>query len=210
MVPDLQHIVDTVSAAYATWGYPLVLTGALLENTALLGLVLPGGTLVILGAVAAQQGALALPLVLALGWLGMVLGTSLDYAFGRYALRAALGRTPLLARLEPRLAEAARFLARYGAGALVLAHFIGHIRSFVAITAGASQMPYHRFLIYEGLAALAWNFVFVTAGYLAGENLGMLQRLSGGAGLIILLVVALGYALYRVRARGHARGVPTA
>lgn len=30
--------------AFGTWGYPLVLAGAVLENTALLGLVLPGGS----------------------------------------------------------------------------------------------------------------------------------------------------------------------
>jgi membrane protein DedA with SNARE-associated domain len=47
----------------------------LLENTALLGLVLPGGSLVLLRAVYAQQGAMTRPLVLVLGWLGMVLGT---------------------------------------------------------------------------------------------------------------------------------------
>ena len=67
---DLHHVVDALRAAYGTWGYPLVLVGALLENTALLGLVLPGGSLVLLGAVYAQQGVLALPLVLVLGTLG--------------------------------------------------------------------------------------------------------------------------------------------
>ena len=52
---DLHHVVDALRAAYDTWGYPIVLIGALLENTALLGLILPGGSLVLLGAVYAQQ-----------------------------------------------------------------------------------------------------------------------------------------------------------
>src|SRR5918912_3028 len=116
-MPDLSHMIDALRAAYDTWGYPLVLLGALLENTALLGLVLPGGSLVLLGAVYAQQGVLAWPLVLVLGWLGMVLGTSLDYAVGRWALRATLGQTRLMARLEPKLAAAQRFLERHGAWA---------------------------------------------------------------------------------------------
>src|SRR5947209_19790568 len=103
LMPDPQQIMETFRAAYSTWGYPLVLLGALLENTALLGLILPGGSLVLLGAVYAQQGVLALPLVLVLGWLGMVLGTSLDYAFGRWALRATFGQTRLMARLDPKL-----------------------------------------------------------------------------------------------------------
>jgi hypothetical protein len=50
-MPDPQQIMETFRAAYSTWGYPLVLLGALLENTALLGLVLPGGSVVLLGAI---------------------------------------------------------------------------------------------------------------------------------------------------------------
>ena len=203
-MPDLSHMIDALRAAYDTWGYPLVLLGALLENTALLGLVLPGGSLVLLGAVYAQQGVLAWPLVLVLGWLGMLLGTSLDYAFGRWALRATLGQTRLMARLEPKLGDAARFLERHGAWAFLLAHFIGHIRSFVALTAGTSCLPYRRFLRYEALAALAWNLIWVMAGYLVGANLERLQRLMGGAGLAVMLTVVVGYLVYRLFARMRA------
>jgi membrane protein DedA with SNARE-associated domain len=203
-MPDLSHVIDALRAAYDTWGYPLVLVGALLENTALLGLVLPGGSLVLLGAVYAQQGILAWPLVLVLGWLGMVLGTSLDYVIGRWALRATLGQTRLMARLEPKLGDAARFLERHGAWAFLLAHFIGHIRSFVALTAGTSCLPYRRFLRYEALAALAWNLIWVMAGYLVGAHLELLQRLMSGAGLAVMLAVVAGYLAYRLFARKRA------
>jgi membrane protein DedA with SNARE-associated domain len=208
-MPDPQQIMETLRAAYSTWGYPLVLLGALLENTALLGLVLPGGSLVLLGAIYAQQGTMALPLVLVLGWLGMVLGTSLDYALGRWGLHSTLGRTHLMARLEPKLAAAQRFLARHGAWALVLAHFIGHVRSFVAITAGASRLPYRRFLLYEGIAALAWNLVWVTAGYLVGEHLDALQRFVGGTGLALVVLVLVAYVAYRLVARSRSTRTPT-
>jgi membrane protein DedA with SNARE-associated domain len=208
-MPDPQQIMETFRAAYSTWGYPLVLLGALLENTALLGLVLPGGSLVLLGAIYAQRGAMALPLVLVLGWLGMVLGTSLDYALGRWGLHSTLGRTRLMARLEPKLATARRFLARHGAWALVLAHFIGHIRSFVAITAGASRLPYRRFLLYEGIAALAWNLVWVTAGYLLGKHLDALQRFVGGSGLALVGLVLVAYVAYRLVMRRRSTRTPT-
>jgi membrane protein DedA with SNARE-associated domain len=47
-----------------------------------------------------------LPAVLALGWAGMVAGTSLDYVLGRWGLHSVLQRTGMMARLAPRLAEA--------------------------------------------------------------------------------------------------------
>lgn len=204
-MPDLQPILDELRNAYSIWGYPIVLLGALLENTVLLGLVLPGGTLVVLGAMYAQQGTLAWPLVLLLGWAGMVAGTSLDYALGRWGVTSALGRTRLMCRLRPALDEAERFLERRGMGAFLLAHFIGHVRSFLAITAGTSRLPYRRFLVYEGVAALAWNAVFMGAGYAIGENLEQLQRFVGGAGLIALIFVAALYVSVRRLRRTHDR-----
>jgi hypothetical protein len=45
-MPSLQDLADVLRDAYGTWGYPIILVGALLENTALLGLLLPGGALV--------------------------------------------------------------------------------------------------------------------------------------------------------------------
>jgi membrane protein DedA with SNARE-associated domain len=207
-MPDIQSILDELRDAYTTWGYPVVFLGALLENTALLGLFLPGGTLVLLGAIYAQQGTMALPLVLLLGCVGMVAGTSLDYALGRWGVPSALGRTRLFLKLRPRLDEAERFLDRRGVGAFLLAHFIGHVRSFLAITAGTSRLPYRRFLLYEGVAALAWNLVFVGAGYLLGENIELLQRLAGGMGLAAFLLAVACYAMYRLVRRTRAADSP--
>lgn len=206
---DPHHLIDALRLAYVTWGYPIVLLGAMLENTALLGLVLPGGSLVLLGALYAQQGLMALPLVLLMGWLGTAAGASLDYAMGRWGLYTALGHTRLLRRLEPRLHKTEHFLERHGAWAFLLAHFIGHVRSFVAITAGASQLPFRRFLLYEGMAALAWNLLFVGLGYTIGEHLGLLQRLMGGAGAALIGVALLGYIGYRVWARVRVRSADT-
>lgn len=195
---DLRDLVEALRDAYATWGYPIVFLGAMLENTALLGLLLPGGTLVMLGAVYAQQGTMALPAVLLLAWLGMVAGTSLDYAVGRLGLHSAVSGTRLGERLSPHLARAEQYLERHGAWAFLLAHFIGHVRSFLAITAGMSMLPYRRFLLYEGVAALIWNLIFVGAGYALGKNLDLLQRYAGTTGALILLTAALAFVVYRL------------
>jgi membrane protein DedA with SNARE-associated domain len=200
-MPDLHLLLDELRHAYETWGYPIVFLGAMLENTILLGLILPGGTLVMLGAVYAHDGSMSLPLVLVLAFLGMVTGTSLDYALGRLGLHSAIGHTRFAARLEPRLAQAEQFLERWGAWAFVLAHFIGHVRSFLAITAGMTQLPLRRFLLYEAPAALIWNLVFVGVGYTLGGNLDRLQNLMGRAGIAVAVAALLVYGVYRILRR---------
>jgi membrane protein DedA with SNARE-associated domain len=197
-VPDVHALLDGLRNAYEVWGYPIVFLGAILENTVLLGLVLPGGTLVMLGAVYAHNGSMALPVVLLLAFVGMVMGTSLDYALGRLGLQSTVSHTRFAPRLEPRLARAEQFLERWGAWAFLLAHFIGHVRSFLAITAGMSRLPVRRFLVYEGVAALVWNLIFVGAGYALGENLDHLQHLMGWAGLAMALAALVSYGVYRI------------
>jgi membrane-associated protein len=134
----------------------------------------------------------------------MVTGTSLDYALGRLGLHSAVSHTRFATRLEPRLAQAERFLERWGAWAFLLAHFIGHVRSFLAITAGMTQLPLRRFLLYEGTAALIWNLIFVGVGYAVGENLDRLQQLMGWAGIAIGVAVLLCYGVYRILRRRRA------
>ena len=200
---DLEAMARTLHATYTNWGYLLVFAGGLAESVAVIGLILPGGLLVIVGAVYAAQGMLPLAAVALLGWLGILSGTHLDYLCGRYGVRVLL-RRPALARLiEPRLEGAKRRLDRSGIWAPIVAHILGHPRAYVAMASGISHRPYAQFLFYEMVAALIWTLLFVGGGYGLSNNLALLKGLMGGAGFLIvfsLIAVFLGRrALARTR-----------
>lgn len=202
-MPDLGSWLDALQRFYDHFGYVLVFFGALGENTALLGLLLPGSTLALLGGFYARQGTLNLWLVLLLAWWGTVLGYNLDYLFGRFVLGRLVGRwgaTPLgrRIRLAGRMRLARGFLARHGGKAILLSHIIGHIRSFVALSAGASQMRYRRFLGFELVAGLLWSSVYVLIGYLAGSERERLMLLLERSGWVILAAAVAAYILYRL------------
>ena len=198
----INNLIDALAPLYNQWGYLIVFLGVLGENTAVLGLVLPGGTLALLGAFYAREGTLALPLVVLFAWLGTVIGYSTDYLLGRYALgRAApvvmssrLGRR---LRLAGRLRQARRLLTRHGGKAIMISHTFGHLRSFVALTAGMTHMRYRRFLAFELVAALLWNTGYCLLGYLAGAERERLQLFIERGGWIALLVLALSYLGWR-------------
>jgi membrane protein DedA with SNARE-associated domain len=63
-----------------------VFLGTLGENTAFPGLLLPGNSLALLGAMYARLGTLQLGWVILLATLGTVLGYHIDYLFGRFVL----------------------------------------------------------------------------------------------------------------------------
>jgi len=210
-VSSIREWIALVGAWYGTYGYILVFAGALAENTALLGLLMPGGTLAALGALYARAGTLNLAWVIILAWLGTVLGYQVDYLLGRYPLGRLVshwGDTRLgrRFRLAGRMRLARRVLTKHGGKAILLSHAAGHMRSFVALSAGATHMPYARFLAIELVAALLWNGVFCALGYLLGTELERILALFERVGWISLALLGAGVLLcYIVRARVSTR-----
>jgi membrane protein DedA with SNARE-associated domain len=208
---DLRQWFEALGAIYDRHGYALVFFGALGENTALVGLFLPGSALALLGGFYARAGTLNLAWVILLTWWAMVLGYQVDYLIGRFLLARAAERWGPTTfgqrlRLAGRLRLARALLARHGGKAILLSHASGHIRSFVALSAGASRMSYRRFLAFELGAALLWSVTFCLAGYLAGAERDRLQPLIERSGWVILALLILLYIAWRLlRAHGKRR-----
>lgn len=199
----LEHLIDLLRDLYDQYGYLIVFLGALGENTALVGLALPGGTLALLGAFYARQGTLNLAWVIFFAWIGTVLGYHADYLLGRFALGKVMlrwgdSRLGKRMRLAGRLRLGRRMLAKYGGRAILLSHIVGHIRSFVALSAGATRMSYRRFLSFELVAALIWNTAFCLIGYLAGAEYDRILPIIERGGWIIAGIVVLALLVWKV------------
>src|SRR5438105_3868467 len=116
---DIDQWIETLGALYERWGYLIVFLGTFGENTALLGLFLPGASLALLGAFYAQQGTLQLGWVIVFAWAGTVLGYHADYLLGRLLLTRMMERwggswLGQRLRLPARVRLGRRFLARHG------------------------------------------------------------------------------------------------
>jgi membrane-associated protein len=143
--------------------------------------------------------------------LGTMLGYHIDYLLGRFVLaRFATGwstsRLGRRIRLAGRLRLTRRLIARHGGKAILISHLIGHLRSFVALSAGMTRMKYLRFLGYEVVAAALWNTAFCLLGYLLAAEVDHLQMLIERAGWIFLGVLVLLFLAWRfVRRRIRQR-----
>lgn len=184
----VQDILAFVEGAYGQYGYLIVFAASLVENTALLSILLPGGTMVMLGGVYAGTGYLWLPLVILVGAVGTVIGSSLDFLLGRLSRRGALGFLGQSHRVQQLLSKAEHFYDEHGPRAILGAHFIGWARAVASLGAGASGMPFRRFLRYEIIAALLWNSLFSVLGFIVGAG-GM------AASTAPMITVAIGVTL---------------
>ena len=194
--------IELLAEFYNQYGYLTVFLGTLGENTAFLGLLLPGNSLAFLGAMYARLGTLNLGLVIFLASLGTVLGYHIDYLLGRLVLARVASewsksRLGLRIRLAGRLRLARMLIAKHGGKAILISHLIGQLRSFVALSAGMTRMKYLRFLGYELVAAALWNTAFCLLGYLLALEIDRLQMLIERVGWALLGVLILLFLAWR-------------
>jgi membrane protein DedA with SNARE-associated domain len=207
----LREWIDLLKTLYDQYGYLIVLLGTLGENTVFLSLFLPGNLLVLLGAVYARVGTLNLGWVIFFASLGTIFGYHVDYLIGRFVLvhvvagwsKSRLGRR---LRLAGRLRLARMLITRHGGKAILISHLIGHLRSFVALSAGMTRMSYRYFLGYELIAASLWSTFFCLLGYFLATEIDQLQVLFARIGWILVgLLILLFLLWYVVRKRVKRR-----
>jgi membrane-associated protein len=183
----------------------LAFFGAFIENTVVLGFLLPGGTVVALSGAAGRTASLSLPWLVILSALGMTAGAVTNYYCGRAGLQRVLARpwTGKIGRdLSLQLRNSEPLLRKHGWWVMLLAHAFGPGRSTLALAAGASGFSLTRFLVIELPAAFLWSALYAGGGYLLAsewQNVELLLRRIGWVGAVLLVVGGGGYWLWQKR-----------
>lgn len=151
--PDSEAFIESIKDFYGTYGYPLVFFGALFEATFLIGLYLPGATVVLLGAALSRTGVLEFPLVFILGTFGLCTGYSINYFLGRYGWYHILGQVGLKKGVE----LAKDRLTKHGDKAIFLGFIHPSSASLLSTAAGITRMPLKRFLSLSFTVQLFWS-----------------------------------------------------
>src|SRR3954447_22635989 len=202
----LQYLLDLV-ARLGSWSYLIIFAAAALECAAFAGLLVPGESLVLASGFFAHLGILDLALVMVVAGLGALVGDNTGYFLG-----SRLGRDWLLRRgsrfgLRKRgLARVEQFFQRQGPKAVFFGRFVGFARALVPFVAGASDMPYRKFVLYDAVGAVLWTVGFVTLGFVVGASWQAAGPWISRSGLILAGIVLVAVAVVWVRRRRRQRG----
>ena len=167
------------------------------------GVPAPGETAIILGATLAGRGHLNIVLVAITGIIAAICGDSVGYVIGRTGGRALVLRYGRYVRLtHERFEKMENFMRRRGPIVVAVARFIEGLRQLNGVVAGASGMPWHRFVLFNAIGAVLWVSTWATAGYLAGDHLKAIEatisRYEVYAIILAVLLVLL-YAYWHFR-----------
>jgi membrane protein DedA with SNARE-associated domain len=165
---------------------------------------LPSELILPLAGYMAGRDQLAIGGVIAVGTIGSVLGTLPLFILGR---RLGEDRVRELARKHGRwltvspadIDRARDWLRRHGAWAVLLARLVPGIRSLVALPAGVARMRRTTFLVCTTVGAAIWTGFLALAGYLLGSRFHVVERYLDPVSWVVLVVVAVTYAVRVVR-----------
>nr|WP_276315226.1 DedA family protein [Mesorhizobium jarvisii] len=179
------------------------------ESLVLVGILLPGTTvLIIVGGLVGAGIVQPLPVLLA-AMIGAALGDTISYFLGRWLGRGVVHKWPLN-RYRREVARARLFFHRYGFAAVFVGRFFGPVRATVPLVAGMMGMHRRRFQIANILSAIIWAPIVLSPGWLVAKGAGSIPELDvtslfglaaiGVVALIIIAVIAL-----KLRSRRTAR-----
>jgi membrane-associated protein len=183
------------AARYGYWAVLLVVAGDGVFPA------FPGETAIVAAAVLAADGTLSLPLVIAAGAVGAVLGDSAAYWIGRRG-RGPIRRGVVRVAGDGRLEAAERMVRRQGPALVLAGRFLPGIRIAINLSCGAGQMSYPRFLLFDSVGALVWSTQAALIGYFAGKAFADQPWVAFGVAFGVMAAVG---AVIGARERRHVR-----
>lgn len=198
-VQSVDPVIRTLLAGFAI----------LLETSVLVGLVVPGDTIVIVAgtAVSSPLEGVLLGVVVVLGALA---GESIGFWLGRL-----IGPRLQHSRLGRRIGEknwqrSERYLRRRGGPAIFISRFLPVLHSLVPLTVGMSGYPYRRFLAWTIPACIVWSTLYISVAAVAAgtyrelaDQLHYAGYVFVGAIVLFLILVFAGKKLIERIERRH-------
>ena len=196
MIPALIHLPTHL-------GY-LILFALIAAESA--GVPVPGETALITGAVLAQHGQFHIAAVIAVAAAGASVGDNIGYLIGRTGGRRLLEQPgPLQKQRRNVLRHGEPFFAKHGPKAVFLARWVLGARVAAAWLAGINRMHWLTFGFWNALGGITWAATVGLLAFVLGPAAEHLFKTVGVAGVLVAVVLALAYLVWRrARARSGA------
>lgn len=168
----IQFIHDIVALNPVTFigtaGYIGIAGILFAESGILLGIFMPGDSLLFIAGLLSAQGMFNPFLLLIVSAIAAIAGDNTGYWIGNRGGNALLHKYPKLIKQEY-ITRTELFYERWGGYAILLARFIPIVRTIVPTFAGVGKMDYARFLRFNIFGGILWVSLIIMSGYTLGK-----------------------------------------
>ena len=188
-----KNIIDFLTTKGLLLTYAGLMFIVFAETGLAVGFFLPGDSLLVVAGLVWRAKQLSLVMLLLCTFVAAVVGDAVGYYTGLKLGPRIFSREKSLIFRPSHLRRAHEFYEKYGGKTIIIARFVPIVRTFAPIVAGAAEMPYRQFAIYNVVGGFLWVFSMILAGYFLGgvveSALGI--KLEDHIEKVVVVVVAL-------------------
>jgi membrane protein DedA with SNARE-associated domain len=193
----IHEIANTIVSYVGDMGYWGIFLLMFLESTFF---PFPSEIIMIPAGYLAFKGEMNLYLVVLMGIIGSIGGALLNYYLAKSFGRAFILRYGKYFFIkEETLDKLETFFSKHGEISTFTGRLIPGIRQLISLPAGLARMNIAKFSLFTGLGAGIWVIVLVALGYAVGSNEALISQYLKSATLIALASVVLIGIFYALR-----------
>lgn len=175
------------------------------ETGLLVGVFLPGDSLLVTAGLFAAKGYLNIYSLAPALTLAAICGNTLGFVIGRASGPRVFSRENSLFFNKKHAIRANEFYAKHGRKTLVLAQFMPIIRTFAPVTAGVACMPFRTFIVTNVFGAFAWIWSMLGIGYFLGNYIPGIDQHIEIVVVVVVFISILPGIIGGIRARRSKR-----
>ncbi len=201
VIVDLFHRLHNLTEL-VQWAGIFGLAAIIFSETGLLvGVFLPGDSLLVTAGLLAARGYLNVYALAPLLTVAAICGNSVGYFIGRATGPRIFNRENSLFFNKKHAIRAHEFYAKYGRKTIVLAQFMPIIRTFAPVVAGVGGMKFRQFITFNIIGAVVWIWSMAGIGYFLGSYIpGIEQHIEIVIAIVIFISILPGLISgYRAR-----------
>jgi len=180
------------------------------ESGLMLGLLLPGDTLLIAGGIFASQGKLPLGWLICSIAIATIAGYQVGYFIGRTAGPRIFKRKEGLLFREDYMKSTENFFHKYGWQSVLIARFIAVVRTVVPVVAGMGRMRQQTFIFFNVVGGILWSAGLILVSYWVGQRVPNLDSYIKYLVLAAAILTFGSVAYELIKNRGHSQEIASA
>lgn len=187
----LDQLIIQGAQVFSLLGYLIFFVIIFAESGLFFGFFLPGDSLIFTLGLLCSQEILNVWLVMAVGIIAAISGDTVGYLFGKKVGPKLFNKEDSLFFKKEYINKARSFYDKYGVKTIVLARFTPIVRTFAPIVAGATEMHYPTFAMYNAIGGISWIISMTLAGYYLGQVIPNIDKyvLPIGAFIVVASVI---------------------
>ena len=178
----------------ADYGYTVIFFAMLLENTLLLGLIVPGILVLLITGYAAGSGNISLEFGWLAGVFGTLIGDNISYLLGRHCTQK-IGVIKSFVEKNQALSQKINSERWY---ILIFFPFPPYLRVALPAILGFTGYPVKRWIALDLVGAMLFNTAFILTGYFVAKTTGLFTKATNISNYVQYIFMGL-LAIYLIK-----------